>query len=161
MPQLIFMYGFPASGKTTYARKLAAESENTVYLAADEIRRELYGSQDCFGDPEEIYRVLLQRMQGYLIDGKDVVYDACNLYRRFRMDYLEPIAKAGIECEKTIIRMETPKATCLENHANRDRHFDIGTIMHYFDLKEYPDFDEGWDRIVRVTNYEDDSEVRP
>lgn len=160
MPNLIFMYGFPASGKTTYARNLAAKSENTVYLAADEIRRELYGSQDHFGDAEEIYQILLQRMQDYIIAGHNVVYDACNLYKQFRMDYLDPIAKANIQCQKTIICMATPKETCLVNHAGRDRHFDINTIMHYFDLKEYPDFSEGWDKIITVTNYTDHTEVR-
>ena len=153
MPKLIFMYGFPASGKTTYARKLAAESENTIYLAADEIRREIYGSQDHFGNPEEIYRILLMHMIAHLANGQNVVYDACNLYRQFRLDYLQPLKEAGIDCQKTLIRINTTKETCLANHAKRGRNFDINDIAHYFDLKEYPVISEGWDDIIDVPDH--------
>lgn len=90
MTELVFMYGFPASGKTTYAKALVAANPNYIYLAADDIRRELYGSQDHFGNPEDIYTVLLSRMMKHLRQGHSVVYDACNLYRQFRMDYLTP-----------------------------------------------------------------------
>lgn len=151
MTELIFMYGCPASGKTTYARKLAAGKY--FYLAADEIRRELYGSQDVFGDPDEIYNVLLVRMMELLRNGQNVIYDACNLYKRFRLDYLVPIQKAGIRCRKQIIRLNTRKDTCLANHARRGRNFDIQDVMHYFDLTEYPELSEGWDDIFDVPDH--------
>jgi len=64
--ELIFMYGYPASGKTTYAKHLSATHPGYAYLAADDIRKELYGSQDRFGNSEEIYNVLLFRMLKYL-----------------------------------------------------------------------------------------------
>ena len=41
MTELVFIYGFPASGKTTYAKALVAANPNYIYLAADDIRREL------------------------------------------------------------------------------------------------------------------------
>lgn len=145
------MYGCPASGKTTYARKLA--DGKYFYLAADEIRRELYGSQDVFGNPGEIYDVLLARMMELLRNGQDVIYDACNLYKRFRLDYLVPIQNAGIPCRKRIIRLNTRKDTCLLNHARRGRDFDIRDVMHYFDLMEYPELSEGWDDISDVPDH--------
>lgn len=152
MPELVFMYGFPASGKTTYAKHLmkTMPEKNYVYLAADEVRRELYGSPDRFGNPEEIYGVLLRRMLAHLEAGHNVVYDACNLYRQYRMDYLGPIRKSGIPCYKTCVRMNAVKSTCLGNHAGRDRAFDIGKIGHYFDIGEPPDMEEGWDYIYDV-----------
>ena len=153
MTELIFMYGYPASGKTTYAKHLSATYPGYAYLAADDIRMELYGSQDTFGDAEYIYNVLLSRMMKYLKQGRSVIYDACNLYRSFRMDYLRPIAEAGINCYKTIIRINTTRKTCLANHANRNRNFDIGKIAHYFDIDEYPTMDEGWDYIQDVPDY--------
>jgi len=150
MTELVFMYGFPASGKTTYAKKLCKQHPDYIYLAADEIRKELYGSQDVFGDPERIYKALLTRMLNCLEQGLSVVYDACNLYRQFRMDYLTPIAESGVKCYKTIVRMNTTKGTCLANHAGRNRNFDIGRLDHYFNIGEPPDMSEGWDYIYDV-----------
>ena len=152
-PQLTFMYGYPASGKTTYARKLAEETDS-VYLAADEIRRELYGSQDCFGNPTEIYGILLNRMLSCLRHKKSVVYDACNLYKQYRLDYLEHILEERIACRKAVIRMNTTMDTCLANHARRGRDFDIQDVKHYFALREYPDLSEGWDEITDVPDHE-------
>lgn len=155
MTELIFMYGFPASGKTTFAKTLVAThpEKNYGYLAADDIRKELYGSQDKFGDAEEIYKVLLARMLDYLKQGRSVVYDACNLYRQFRMDYLTPVAEAGIECYKTLIRLNTTRETCLENHRGRGRNFDIEKNSHYFDIDEFPRMDEGWDYIYDIPDH--------
>jgi len=152
MTELIFMYGFPASGKTTYAKDLCKQhpEKNYIYLAADEIRKEFYGSQDVFGDPERIYKTLLIRMMNCLKQGLSVVYDACNLYQQFRMDYLTPIEQAGIKCYKTIVRINTTKRTCLANHAGRNRNFDINRLDHYFKIGEPPDMSEGWDYIYDV-----------
>lgn len=153
MTELIFMYGYPASGKTTFAKNLVKEHPSYIYLAADDIRKELYGSQDHFGDPEEIYKVLLDRMMEYLRQGRSVVYDACNLYRQFRLDYLLPICDAGIECYKTLIRLNTTRETCLLNHAGRGRNFDIEKVSHYFEIDEFPRMDEGWDYIYDVPDH--------
>ena len=155
LPELIFMYGFTASGKTTFSKNFVKyhPEKNYVYLSADETRRELYGSQDAFGDPEEIYKILLQQMMTLLKMGRNVVYDACNLYRQFRMDYLDPIKNAGIKCYKVCIRMNTTKETCLTNHANRGRNFDINDIAHYFDINEPPQMSEGWDWICDMPDH--------
>lgn len=156
MTELVFLYGYTASGKTTFAKKFIQDNpgKNYIYLSADEIRRQLYGSQDKFGNPLEIYRVLLDQMRACLKAGRNVVYDACNLYRQFRMDYLEPIQAENIECYKTIIRLNTTKETCLKNHAGRNRNFDIQRVMHYFDINEPPDMSEGWDYIWDVADHD-------
>lgn len=152
MTELIFMYGYPASGKTTRAKAIveAFPEKNYVYLAADEVRQELYGSKDHFGDPAEIYEILLNRMLRLLKSGRNVIYDACNLYRSFRMDYLTPIENAGIDCYKQLIRMNTTPDTCRANHSTRGRAFDIEDLAHYFTINEYPDMSEGWDYILDI-----------
>lgn len=160
VPELIFMYGFPASGKTTYAKNLVINNPDKkyVYLGADKIREELYGSQDIFGDSNEIYQVLLQRMLNNLRQGRNVIYDACNLFKSFRMDYLTEIEKAAdIVCTKTLIRMNTTRDTCLQNHQNRGRNFDIQNIQHYFSLNQAPTIDEGWNDILDVSDNKLDS----
>lgn len=155
MPELIFMYGYTASGKTTYAQQLIKDNPDKQYkyLSADEVRAKLYGSQDHFGNAVDIYEILLKRMLGYLKSGQNVIYDACNLYKQFRMDYLGPIETIGIPCYKKIIRINTIKQTCLANHEKRNRNFDITNIMHYFDINEPPDMSEGWDYILDVKDH--------
>ena len=150
IPYLVFMYGYPASGKTVTSKSFYKSLQRMGYevylISADRIREELYGSQDCFGDGEEIYKKILKKMKECLDNGVSVIYDACNLYRSFRMDYLNELK--DYECYRGIIRVNTPKDICIKNHEERDRNFSLDNIMHYFDINEYPDLEEGWDEIV-------------
>lgn len=147
LPRLYFMYGYPASGKTTWSSIFCKCHPEVVRLSADETREELYGSRDIYGDGEEIYLHILKKMLTALEKGNSVVYDACNLYKSFRMDYLNEINKYNIDCYKIIIRMNTDEKTCRDRHEKRNRNFDIEKIAHYFNIDEPPTMDEGWDEI--------------
>lgn len=159
IPTFIMMYGYTASGKTTHAKNFlkyaqtygVEEQKQIVYISADEIRKKLYGSQDIYGDGLEIYGVAIARVLNALEQGKDVIYDACNLYRSYRMDFLNPIEDSGIECKKVIIRMNTDKETCIKRHKKRGRNFDINKAMNGFNINEPPKMDEGWDSIKDET----------
>ena len=58
-PTLIFMYGYPAAGKTTYSRllynHLKLQYKDVILISADQIRELLYGSEDIYGNPQEVY----------------------------------------------------------------------------------------------------------
>ena len=74
-PKLIVLYGGPAAGKSTYAKSIVG----AYVVSADEIRYRLYGSQDKFGNGEEIWKYIVNEIRSNLTRGKTVVYDACNL----------------------------------------------------------------------------------
>ena len=145
-PTFILLYGFPASGKTTMGGFLENEIYNTVLISADDVRKELYGSIDNYGNGEEIYQNLLIKIKKNLQDGVNVIYDGCNLYRSYRLDFLNEIE--DLVDWKVVYRINTPKEKCLENHDKRGRNFSLDKIMHYFDINEPPRMEEGWDEII-------------
>ena len=144
-PTLIFMYGYPASGKSTYSEKFIKEHPDFILLSADKIREEVYGSQDKYGDPYTMYLKILSRMRDLLKENKNVIYDAANLKSQYRLDYLLKIQ--DIECYKKIICLIESKEVCIERHINRKRNIAVEKLLPYFEINEFPVFSEGWDEI--------------
>lgn len=140
-PKLIVLYGGPAAGKSTYAKSVAG----AYVVSADEIRYRLYGSQDKFGNGEEIWESIVYEIRSNLSRGKTVIYDACNLKKSYRLDVLDAVK--DIECWKTLLRINTPIGVCQHQHKQRGRNIPWETLKKYFDIKEYPDMSEGWDEI--------------
>lgn len=152
-PELIFMYGYPASGKTTFAKEYVNKHPDFNLISADSIRQELYGSQDTYGEPYVIYTKILYKMRKLLKEEKNVIYDATNLWRQYRLDYL--LNLQGIECYKTIIQLDAEKEVCIARHLNRGRNIPVEKLLPYFDINERPTFKEGWDEIKTycINNY--------
>ena len=148
-PVLIFTYGFPAAGKTTFSNELynyLLQNNCAVSLiSADKIREKLYGSQDVFGEPLIIYGEIMHHMREELLANKVVIYDAANLKKDYRLDYLDNLE--DISCYKYIIKFNVDKETCIERHKNRGRNIPLENLMPYFDINEPPTFEEGWDGI--------------
>ena len=156
-PTFILLYGFPASGKTTMGRFLENTIDNTVLISADDVRKELYGSMDSYGDGEEIYKNLLVKIKKNLQDGINVIYDGCNLYRSYRLDFFNEVK--DLADWKVVYRINTPKEKCVENHNKRGRNFSLDKIMHYFDINEPPRMEEGWDEICDYSWVEESKRI--
>lgn len=153
-PFLIFMYGYPSAGKTTLSERLYKNAPRNIELiSADKVREELYGSQDVFGNPTEIYKILLSRMRQALLNNKSVIYDAANLRKDYRMDYLNEIK--DIDCIKYIVRVNTDKEICIKRHKTRGRNIPLEKIMPYFNINQPPTMDEGWDEIIDMSCSDD------
>ncbi len=147
-PRLIFLYGPPAAGKTTFAKQFVIDNPSFVRISADEIRKELYGSEDVYGDSYAIYKIILERMRNYLQEGKDVLYDATNLRKSYRLDYLDYLT--DIPCFKFIYCFHAGKEICIQRHIKRGRNIPMKNILALLDIDEPPTEQEGWDKIVDV-----------
>lgn len=98
-PTLIMLCGIPGSGKTTYAKKYVEEHENTVHIASDKIREELWGSEATQGDNNEVFSLMQNRTIEALNNGQSVVYDATNITRKDRSYIISLCPKfVKIEC---------------------------------------------------------------
>lgn len=153
IPEIIFTYGYTASGKTTWCQNflnnsVAYTGKNFLYISADEIRKELYGSQDSYGDSEKIYNIILERMLEAIKNNKSILYDACNIRYDYRMDYLKHLNKYD-NYYKTIVRINTDIITCFKNHKERGRNFSFNQDQEK--LTTYPTLAEGWDNIEDVS----------
>lgn len=152
-PKLIFLYGYPAAGKTTLAKSMEQEDKNLVRISADEVRKELYGSEDVYGDSLVIYNKILKEMRQLLKEGKDVLYDATNLRKSYRLDYLNQLT--DISCFKFIYCLHTKKDVCIERHKKRGRNIPLEDLMPLFEIKEFPQESEGWDKVINLFSFDE------
>lgn len=145
MQSFVCLYGFPAAGKTTFAKHFLQEHDDFVGIGADAVRQALYGSEDRYGDSKEIYAELVRQMTDALRDGKSVLYDGTNLRRQDRLDFLFELPSIPIHRE--VIKLPTNMEVCVERHLQRDRDIPLAKILPYFSIGEEPEKKEGWDQI--------------
>ena len=142
---LIFTYGPPCAGKTTFAKHWVQEHDNWFYIGADALRKAMYGSEDIYGNGELIYQCLLEAINYNLARGRNVIYDATNLRKDYRLDFLNNITS---ECKKEIYIFNVEERVAMKRHKNRHRSIPWSDLSKYFHMKEeYPVIDEGWDDI--------------
>ena len=115
--ELVMLVGIPGSGKSTFS----GEYEERGYRihSSDQIRREMYGSEEIQGKSSEVFELLGQRVRKDLAAGRSCVIDATNLSRKRRTAMLGSVAKyAG---RKTCVIVLATPSVCVERNAARNR----------------------------------------
>jgi len=118
-----FLIGLPASGKSTFAQQLA-EIEGSRYeiISTDRIREQLFGDEIVQGDWRQVEAEVMSRIKKAIASGKYIIYDATNLKRSWRMDWLEKVAAAtGEEFACVAWYLSTPVETCKKWNLSRQR----------------------------------------
>ena len=86
--------GLPASGKSTYCKSIS-EKYNAKIFSSDELRVELFGSDDDKVNTKEnnqkVFDVLHKRIKESLKSGNDVIYDATNINSKRRTAFLNEL----------------------------------------------------------------------
>jgi predicted kinase len=74
-PLLVIVFGLPGTGKTTMAH-LLSKALKARHMNTDMLRTAL-GKRDRYTDEEkgEVYRILLERAEGHLENGQDLIVD--------------------------------------------------------------------------------------
>ena len=90
MKKLIMLTAFPASGKTTWAKRYQAEHENVYIINSDEIRLELTnGDYHDRSKQDEVWKIFEQRIHEIgKIDNVTLILDALNDVNEIRLKYL-------------------------------------------------------------------------
>jgi len=143
-PKCIMLSGIPASGKSTRSMELA-EKYNATIFSSDSLRKEFYGDESIQGDNTKLFTELHRRIKESLKDGKNIIYDACNISYKKRMAFLSELK--NIPCKKICIIIATPYEICLKNNERRERKVPehvIDRMYRNFDTAWYY---EGWDEI--------------
>lgn len=146
MPKLIYLVGIPGSGKSYYAKTILKGFPSCVYLSSDELRKELYGDENCQDNPGYIFDQMLKRTIVALKNGQDVIYDATNVVRKKRINFLKSIP-SNIECTKECYIAWARLDTCIQRDARRDRTVGENVILKMVKKFQTPWYDEGWDKI--------------
>lgn len=139
-PTLILLVGIPGSGKTTHAEKYIQTHRNTIHLASDKIREELWGNEAIQGDNNEVFSLMQKRAIDALNNGLSVVYDSTAITRKARASIIAACPKfVKIECHI----VWAPIETCIERDAARERTVGKEVIDRMLKRFQAPYYDEG------------------
>lgn len=153
-PTFTMMVGLVGSGKSTYAKQLAEET-NAIICSSDAIREELYGDENSQDNNEEIFKILHSRIKENLKNGKNVIYDATNINSKRRRAFLSELRK--IPCVKKCIVIATPFEVCCIQNESRDRVVPYEVIERMYKNWNTPYWFEGWNEIE--IKFPDDFEI--
>ena len=117
-----FLVGIPASGKSHFAEGFVKRDPNYVVVSTDAVREKLYGDAAIQGNWLEIEAEVLAQMQGAIAQERPIIYDATNVRRAWRLDFLQSL-QALSEPPLTWIAwvMEVPVEVCKQRNRDRPR----------------------------------------
>jgi predicted kinase len=131
-PILVMFVGVPGSGKTTFARQLAQETD-AVTLNSDAIRLSMWGSREAIRETHDTQEKrdfanhltfgAMDYAAGQIIGaGTNVVYD-CNANKRGERTKMRDIAEnhGGLGI---VVRIRTPHSVAVERGLNREETHD-------------------------------------
>ncbi|MFT9497609.1 AAA family ATPase [Anaerosolibacter sp.] len=114
---LYILIGLPGSGKTTYANK-CFHSKDILIVSSDQIRQQITGSSSFNkGDTAPTLQIAQKIIQEALESGLNVVWDATNIYKKWRKDFIK-IAKKN-NAKVVAIVFNTPVSICVKRNNER------------------------------------------
>lgn len=90
MAEFIVLVGPPGCGKTSYRKQYL---NNYVCLSSDDLRNEMYGTENLHSNDANIklFEEMDKRIMRNLKEKKDIVYDATNMTKKYRIDLLRKV----------------------------------------------------------------------
>lgn len=163
-----FLIGIPASGKSTFARKLQKMIPNSAIISTDTTRKKLFGDESIQGNwSDEVEPEILKQVKDAIASNKAVIYDATNVRRDWRMGMLMKIEEKLKEMSQVYWvawHLQTPIDICKEWNQKRDRKVP-DEVIESFDqsLKQFrPHKGEGFIQIseVAINNVKLDYDIK-
>lgn len=158
VPLMIMLIGLPGSGKSTLAEKIVilrdGENYKPVIHSSDNLRKELFGDETIQGDNNKVFSELHKRIKTDLISGKDVIYDATNISKKFRIQFLSELK--NILCTPICLCVMASYETCLKNNERRERQVSAEVIKRMLLNWQPPHYSEGFDEIKYIFSSFDD-----
>lgn len=146
-----FLIGIPASGKSTFAHWLQAQTQGII-ICPDNIRATLYGDASIQGDWSDITGVIEQQIQQAIATQTTIIYDATNAQQTWRREFLQQYR----QLQWLGWHIKTPLKTCLQRNQNRQRTVppEIVRGMHQNLRLDPPILEDGLDNLIEVKGME-------
>lgn len=150
-----FLIGIPGSGKSTFARQLIELDDRYCHLSPDTIRDQLYGDPIIQGEWSIIERQIHQMFKAAIGDGSPVIYDATNIQRQWRLDFLRHHTLPNVHWLGWVFH--TPVKDCIQRNQMRSRTVPIDVIIDDAQsLNQHPpQASEGFLAVLEVPLQED------
>ena len=156
--ELVMLVGIPASGKSTLTNKY--KEKGYTILSSDEIRyqiakEKMYNPYDneVIGELNRtVFEYVRKTTFNLLKEGKSVVFDATNLGRKKRKNFLSNINRT--KCKKICVLFITPREICIERNKQREGYARVPDEAMENMLRNFecPYYWEGWDEIIPIIN---------
>lgn len=147
------LIGVPSSGKSTFAQHLAQLDPRYCIVSTDDVRRDLFGDESIQGDWKQIEIEVLNQIKNAVASGKLIIYDATNVKRAWRLNFLQKIA-ITLEKHSTWMgwHLTTPIETCKQWNQNRPRQVPDAIIDEFTQFLTIfpPDITEGFIGIQQI-----------
>lgn len=154
MRTLILLSAIPGSGKSTWAKKYQEEHQNTYIVASDSIRKELFGSEDCFKDENLVWETFRNRLNEHVdeMDDLTVIADATHLSNRLRKMYYELTPKFD---KHVLVVFDIPFEISLYQNSLRTRKVPVEAMYRLKKEYEIPskEIEELYDEIIYVRDF--------
>lgn len=153
---LTLLMGLPGSGKSTWAIALTEQAPGWQVVSTDHIRMQCYGNEAVQGDWMMIWQQVQRQLRQGVSQiqdghGQGIIYDATNVRRRHRRQFLQQAQRWGFTA---IIGVwfDVPLAVCLSRNQQRSRHVPESVIirMHRQLTGAPPSLTEPMDYLIRV-----------
>jgi predicted kinase len=126
-PWVILLWGAPAAGKSTLARKVAEEYQHRTgrvlpHLGTDKLNRSVMGEQFVGGIRRHLYSCLINLAEGLLEVGQPVLLEATFLEREWRRQvrrlassYNVSVVSAQVECRLALRESRNGRRSATEH----------------------------------------------
>ncbi|NER90320.1 AAA family ATPase [Moorena sp. SIO3A2] len=143
------LVGIPASGKSTYAKKLAEETGGVI-VCPDDIRKELWGDSAVQGPWKNIKMKCLTRMFFAISQNKTIIYDATNILIEHRQDVMVSIKQKlpMLLFDWKAIYFAAPFQWCVKRNELRERKVPVDVIERMRFSIVPPSVEEGFTEVT-------------
>ena len=147
MANLYIMVGIPGSGKSTVAKRYAADPDTkSIIISSDKIRQELYGDKNCQSHNGKVFELAYKRIKENLKNGLDVIFDATNVTIKERKQAIRAGKEAGVHYTIAIV-VTPPREICISRDKERNRTVGAEVIDKFIHRFEIPIKQEGFNII--------------
>ena len=154
--------GLSGSGKSTLAEEFVREHNSNSYkwahLSSDNVRKLLYGDENCQDNPSAVFEHLNKATIDCLSAGISVAYDATNLNSKRRKALISRLRSAcrDIVIDFTAVIIATPIGICVKQDKHRNRQVGEQVILKQLCSFQVPTAHEGWNHIELQYNCTED-----